>query len=381
VRSGDASSPSSPSPAGGRSSGDAPAGAWRHGTAERTAVLVVNLGTPDEPDTAAVRRYLAEFLGDPRVVEIPPLLWKPILHGIILRTRPAKSAAKYASVWTPEGSPLAVWTRKQAALLRGYLGERAHAVLVEHAMRYGNPSIASVLDRLAAQGATRILVLPLYPQYSAATTGTVNDEVMRWALGRRWQPELRFVGAHHDNDGYIDALAQRMQAHWQTEGRAERLVLSFHGMPARTLDLGDPYFCHCQKTGRLLRERLSLREEQVLVTFQSRFGKAKWLEPYTEPTLVKLAQQGIASVDVFCPGFVADCLETLEEIDMEARKAFLGAGGKTFHYVSALNDRHEWIAALAALAIKHMQGWPVGAADASALQASVARAVGLGARG
>jgi protoporphyrin/coproporphyrin ferrochelatase len=382
VRSGDASSPSSPTKAGGRPAGDAAPGAWRHGTAARTAVLIVNLGTPDEPDTAAVRRYLAQFLADPRVVEIPPLLWKPILHGIILRTRPAKSAAKYASVWTPEGSPLAVWTRKQATLLRGYLGERAHAVLVEHAMRYGNPSIPSVLDKLVAQGATRILVLPMYPQYSAATTGTVNDEVMRWSLVQRWQPELRFVGAHHDDGGYIDALAQRVQAHWQANDRAERLVLSFHGMPARTLDLGDPYFCHCQKTARLLRERLSLREDQdVLVTFQSRFGKAKWLEPYTEPTLVKLAQQGIGSVDVFCPGFVADCLETLEEIDMEARKAFLGAGGKTFHYVSALNDRHEWLAALAALAIRHMQGWPAAAADPQVLQASAARAIARGARG
>ncbi len=368
---------SPPPSSAGAPTGDTPVGVQRHGIAARTAVLVVNLGTPDEPDTAAVRRYLAEFLGDPRVVEIPPLLWKPILHGIILRTRPAKSAAKYASVWTSEGSPLAVWTRKQAALLRGYLGERAHAVLVEHAMRYGNPSIASVLDKLVSQGATRILVLPMYPQYSAATTGTVNDEVMRWALAQRWQPELRFVGAHHDDAGYIDALAGRMQAHWQANGRADRLVLSFHGMPARTLDLGDPYFCHCQKTARLLRERLSLAKDQVLVTFQSRFGKAKWLEPYTEPTLVKLAQQGTGSVDVLCPGFVADCLETLEEIDMEARKAFLGAGGRTFHYVSALNDRHEWIAALATLAIKHMQGWPVATIDAAELERQRTRVAAL----
>ncbi len=354
---------------------------WRHGQAPRTAVLVVNLGTPDAPTTAAVRRYLAQFLSDPRVVEIPPLVWKPILHGVILRTRPAKSAAKYASIWTPDGSPLALWTRKQAVLLKGYLGERGHPVLVEHAMRYGNPSIPSVLDALASQGATRVLVLPMYPQYSAATTATVNDEVMRWALDQRWQPELRFVGAHHDDAGYIDALAARMQAHWKENGRAERLVLSFHGMPARTLDLGDPYFCHCQKTARLLRERLSMKADDVLVTFQSRFGKAKWLEPYTEPTLVKLAQQGVGSVDVFCPGFVADCLETLEEIDMEARKAFLDAGGKTFQYVSALNDRHEWIAALAALAIRHMQGWDVAAPPSAALDAQRTRATALGAQG
>jgi ferrochelatase len=354
--------------------------AWRHGRAQRTAVLVVNLGTPDEPTVPAVRRYLAQFLGDPRVVEIPPLAWKPILHGVILRTRPAKSAAKYASIWTPEGSPLAVWTRKQAVLLKGYLGERGQPVLVEHAMRYGNPSIASALDALTAEGATRILVLPMYPQYSAATTATVNDEVMRWAITQRWQPELRFVGAHHDDTGYLDALADRIQAHWQTHGRAERLVLSFHGMPARTLDLGDPYFCQCQKTARLLHMRLSLKEAEVLVTFQSRFGKAKWLEPYTEPTLVQLAQQGVGSVDVFCPGFVADCLETLEEIDMEARAAFLGAGGKTFHYVSALNDRHAWIAALAALAMRHMQGWDVALPTPAALEAQSTRAKALGAR-
>ncbi len=352
---------------------------WRHGTAQRTAVLVVNLGTPDEPTATAVRRYLAQFLSDSRVVEIPPLLWKPILHGIILRTRPAKSAAKYASVWTPEGSPLAVWTRKQALLLRGYLGERGHPVLVEHVMRYGNPSIASVLDSLKARGVTRVLVLPMYPQYSAATTGSVNDDVARWLLKQRWQPEVRFVGAHHDDPAYIDALAARLQAHWQQHGRSDRLVLSFHGMPARTLDLGDPYHCQCLKTARLLRERLTLPEAQVLVTFQSRVGKAKWREPYTEPTLVKLAQQGVTSVDVVCPGFVADCLETLEEINMEARHAFLDAGGKSFHYVSALNDRHEWIAALAALAIRHMQGWP-GVADAQVLQAQRARALALGAK-
>jgi protoporphyrin/coproporphyrin ferrochelatase len=367
-------------PQGGSRAGSDAGGAIAHGRAARTAVVVVNLGTPDEPTAASVRRYLAQFLSDPRVVEIPPLVWKPILHGIILRTRPAASAAKYASVWTPEGSPLAVWTRKQAALLRGYLGERGHPVLVEHAMRYGNPSIPSVLDGLRAQGATRILVLPMYPQYSAATTGTVNDEVMRWSMAQRWQPEMRFVGAHHDDAGYIDALATRLQAHWQMHGRAERLVLSFHGMPARTLDLGDPYFCHCQKTARLLRERLALKDEQVHVTFQSRFGKAKWLEPYTEPTLVKLAQQGVGSVDLFCPGFVADCLETLEEIDMEARKAFLDAGGKAFQYVSALNDRHEWLAALAALAVRHMQGWDMTPPAAADIEMRQARAAAVSAR-
>lgn len=353
---------------------------FRHGRPERTAVLLVNLGTPDEPTAAALRRYLGEFLSDPRVVEIPRALWLPILHGVILRTRPAKSAAKYASIWTPDGSPLAVWTTKQATLLRGYLGERGHRVLVRHAMRYGRPSIASELDALVAEGATRILVLPLYPQYSGTTTASVIDAVNAWSARQRHVPEFRFVNRYHDDEGYIRALARRIEDHWMTHGRGERLLLSFHGVPERTLQLGDPYHCHCHKTARLLAERLSLAPDRVVVTFQSRFGRAKWLEPYTEPTLVKLAQSGVKSVDVACPGFTSDCIETLEEIDMEARAAFLGAGGSEFGYIPCLNDRHEWIAALSAIAIRHLQGWPTqDAADERALQAQVDRAHRLGA--
>ncbi|MBA2723024.1 MAG: ferrochelatase, partial [Methylibium sp.] len=320
----------------------------RHGSAERVAVLLVNLGTPDAPTAPALRRYLAEFLSDPRVVEIPRALWWLILHGVILRVRPRKSAAKYASIWTDEGSPLAVWTAKQATLLAGYLGERGTPVLVRHAMRYGQPSVASRLDALKAEGATRILVLPLYPQYAAATTASVFDAVYAWAARVRRVPELRFVNHYHDDDGYIAALARRIEGHWQTHGRPERLVLSFHGVPERTLQLGDPYHCECQKTARLLRERLSLAPEQVLVTFQSRFGRARWLQPYTEPTLVALARSGVQRVDVACPGFTSDCLETLEEIAQEARHAFLEAGGREFQYIACLNDQHEWIAALGA---------------------------------
>lgn len=352
---------------------------YRHGSAERCAVLLVNLGTPDEPTAPALRRYLAEFLGDPRVVEIPRLLWLPILHGVILRVRPAKSAAKYASIWTAEGSPLAAWTAKQATLLRGYLGERGHPVAVRHAMRYGNPSVASQLDALRAEGATRVLVLPLYPQYSATTTASAFDAVYAWARRTRRLPELRFVNQYHDDPGYVLALARRIEDHWMVEGKPDRLVLSFHGVPERTLREGDPYHCQCHKTARLLAERLSLPAEQVLVTFQSRFGKAKWLEPYTEPTLIQLAQQGIQRVDVACPGFTSDCLETLEEIDQEAREAFLAAGGREFRYIPCLNDRHEWITALASVAIAHMQGWPTKAADAAALQAQADRARRLGA--
>ena len=355
-----------------------------HGTPARSAVVLVNLGTPDAPTAPALRRYLREFLSDPRVVEIPRALWWLILHGVILRVRPAKSAAKYAGIWLPEGSPLAVWTAKQAKLLQGFLGERGHrppGFLVRHAMRYGKPSIASVLDGLKADNVTRILVLPLYPQYAAATTASVNDAVMAWMQTQRRQPELRFVNHYHDDAGYIDALAQRVRAHWQMHGRGERLVLSFHGVPERSLHLGDPYHCECHVTARLLGERLGLARGELLVTFQSRFGKAKWLTPYTEPTLIALAQQGIRHVDVMCPGFTADCLETLEEIDQEARAAYLAAGGQAFNYIACLNDQHEWIAALAAIALRHLQGWPTGdAADDPALTSQRARALAMGAK-
>jgi ferrochelatase len=355
-----------------------------HGTPERTAVLLVNLGTPDAPTATALRRYLREFLSDPRVVEIPRLVWWPLLHGVILNTRPAKSAAKYASIWMPEGSPLAHWTAKQTTLLQGYLGERGlrpPQLLVRHAMRYGNPSIASVLDELKAAHATRILILPLYPQYAAATTASINDAVMAWQRGQRRQPELRFLNHYHDDAGYIGALAARVRDHWMKEGRGDKLVLSFHGLPARSLALGDPYHCECHKTARLLAERLGLAKDEWLVTFQSRFGKARWLEPYTEPTLVALARQGTTRVDVMCPGFAADCLETLEEIAQEARAAFLGAGGRGFSYIPALNDRHEWIAALAALTMRHLQGWDIAAPEAAALDAQRQRAFALGAKG
>jgi ferrochelatase len=352
-----------------------------HGKAARTAVLLCNLGTPDEPTAPALRRYLAEFLGDPRVVEIPRLVWLPILHGIILRTRPKKSAEKYAGIWLPEGSPLKVWTDRQATLLRGYLGERGHQVTVRYAMRYGNPSIASVMDELHAEGVSRVLVLPAYPQYSGTTTASVVDGVMNWARHVRHLPELRFVNRYHDDAGYIHALARTIRAHWAAHGQSDQLVMSFHGVPERTLQLGDPYHCECHKTARLLAEQLGLAKDRYKVTFQSRFGKARWLEPYTEPTLIELAQKGLKSVDVVCPGFTSDCLETLEEINMEAREAFLHAGGERFAYIPCLNDHPEWIRALANLAEQHLQGWPTKAADnPMAQKASRERALAMGAK-
>lgn len=344
-----------------------------------TAVLFCNLGTPDAPTAPALRRYLGEFLSDHRVVEIPKALWWLILHGIILRTRPAKSAAKYASIWMKEGSPLKVWTSKQAALLGHELTARGHAVDVRYAMRYGNPSIASQLDALKADGATRILILPAYPQYSGTTTASVFDAVYTWAANIRHIPEFRFVNRYHDNAGYIGALADKIRAHWAANGQAEQLVMSFHGVPERTLKLGDPYHCECYKTARLLAENLGLNKTQYKLTFQSRFGKAKWLEPYTEPTLVQMAQAGVKSVDVVCPGFTGDCLETLEEINMEARHAFLEAGGTNFNYIACLNDSPMWAAALADVAAQHLSGWPLQPANGGELAASRKAALALGA--
>jgi protoporphyrin/coproporphyrin ferrochelatase len=336
----------------------APEPPYTHGQPAKTAVLLCNLGTPDEPTAPAVRRYLAEFLGDQRVVEIPRLVWMAILHGVILRTRPRASAAKYASIWTPEGSPLQTWTAKQALLLRGWLGEAGHRVEVLHGMRYGNPSIAVQLDTLKAAGVQRILILPAYPQYSGTTTASVCDAVYAWARRQRHIPELRFVNRYHDDAGYIDALASRIRAHWRDHGQAEQLVMSFHGVPERTLRLGDPYHCECRKTARLLAARLGLDEDRYRVTFQSRFGRAKWLEPATEPVLVALARAGVRRVDVVCPGFTCDCLETLEEINMEGRAAFLQAGGQEFHYIPCLNDSPAWIGALSNIAQQHLAGWP-----------------------
>jgi ferrochelatase len=327
-----------------------------------------------------VRRYLAEFLGDHRVVEIPRLVWMAILHGIILRIRPAKSAAKYATIWTEEGSPLKIWTSQQALALQEVFNTHSEAVTVRYAMRYGNPSIASQLDALKAEGHTRILILPAYPQYSGTTTASVFDAVYHWGLRSRVLPEFRFINHYHDHPAYIQALAERVREHWAVNGQAERLVMSFHGVPERTLHLGDPYHCECYKTARLLGEALGLEKSQYMVTFQSRFGKAKWLEPYTEPTLIALGQQGVKRVDLICPGFTSDCLETLEEISQEAQEAYLHAGGEVFHYIPCLNDSNTWVNGMHEICHSHMAGWPVNAADQEQLAKSRFNALALGAK-
>lgn len=297
-------------------------------------VLLVNLGTPSAATPRAVRSFLAEFLSDPRVIELPRLLWLPILHGIVLHLRPKRSAAKYASIWMPEGSPLAVYTARQAQLLRAALpGTR-----VAYAMRYGEPNIAAGMQELAA--CPNLVVLPLYPQYSRSTTESVRDCL----------PDgTRMIENFHDHPAYIDALASLVRRHWDSHGRGT-MLMSFHGLPKRSVKRGDPYEKQCRETARLLAVALGLKESEWKLTFQSRFGAAEWLQPYTQPTLLDLARSGVKRVDVICPGFVADCLETLEEISIEARRAFLSAGGREFHLVPCLNELPVWIEALARIA-------------------------------
>ncbi|MGB0135469.1 ferrochelatase [Dokdonella sp.] len=326
---------------------------------QRLAVLLVNLGTPDAPDTASVRRYLAEFLADPRIVEQPRWLWWLVLNGIILRTRPARSAKNYAKVWTPEGSPLQVKTASLAARLQlAFETDLAGSVVVRHAMRYGSPGISDVLAELASSGMRRLLVLPLFPQFSATTSASVLDAI--GATFRKWRfpPELRFISDYHDEHAHIEALARSVEAHWATHGRAERLLLSFHGIPERYVRNGDPYRDQCLATTRALRSRLELDEKSLLLSFQSRLGREPWLQPYTDKVLESLPVDGVKSVEVLCPGFAVDCLETLEEIAITGREEFLGAGGERFHYIPCLNDGDDQVAALRDLVIRHAQGWP-----------------------
>lgn len=317
----------------------------KHSTAQQptAGVLLVNLGTPDAPTTKAVRKYLAEFLSDPRVVEIPKALWMLILHGIILRVRPKKSAALYQSIWTDEGSPLLVISKRQCTAVQLQLGEQAKVKL---GMRYGNPSIARTLREFQEEGVRKIVILPLYPHYAAPTTGSVFDAVARELMSWRWVPEVTFISGYFDSPLYIGALAQSVREHIDTHGMPQRLIFSYHGMPKRNLDLGDPYYCFCMKTTRLVAEELGLDKEACLSTFQSRFGYAEWLQPYTDKTLEELPDSGIKHVAILSPAFSADCLETLEELAQQSREIFMHAGGETYHYIPALNDRADHIAAL-----------------------------------
>ncbi|HEY8587644.1 MAG TPA: ferrochelatase [Rhodanobacter sp.] len=329
----------------------------------QAGVLLVNLGTPTAPTAKALRPYLAEFLGDRRVIDYPRWLWWLILHGVILRLRPKRSARAYARIWNPRGSPLRYGSEALATALQAELDRHAAGPLrVALAMRYGEPSVANTIDQLQQDGVRRLLVLPLYPQYSATSTGSVIDAVADAFKRLRWPPELRIINDYHDDPGHIEALATSIEHWWAANGRGDKLLLSFHGIPARYVRLGDPYFAQGKRTATLLRERLQLREDEMVVSFQSRVGREPWLQPYTDATVRQLAADGVRKLDVACPGFAVDCLETLEEIAMQNRDFFLAAGGEALRYIPALNDSPEQVRSLAALVQRHLQGWPGAAA-------------------
>ncbi|WP_426703145.1 ferrochelatase [Rhodanobacter sp. Col0626] len=325
----------------------------------QAGVLLVNLGTPTAPTARALRPYLAEFLGDPRVIDYPRWLWWLILHGVILRLRPARSAHAYARIWNERGSPLRCGSEALAEGLQDELNrQRPGKLRVALAMRYGEPSVARTIEQLQRAGVRRLLVLPVYPQYSATSTGAVIDAVADALKSMRWPPELRFINDYHDDPAHIDALATSIEHWWAANGRGEKLLLSFHGIPERYVQLGDPYLDQCQTTARLLRERLQLDENSLVVSFQSRVGRERWLHPYTDATVRQLAADGVRKLDVACPGFAVDCLETLEEIAMQNRDFFIAAGGESLRYIPALNDSVEQVNSLAALVNRHIEGWP-----------------------
>ena len=357
---------------------------YAHGQDESLGVLLVNLGTPDAPTPAAVRRYLKQFLWDPRVVEVPRPLWWLILHGFILRFRPARSARAYSKIWTDRGSPLLLRCEDIAAAAEQALRDRlAGNVHVALGMSYGRPSIAAALDELHGHRARRIVVLPLYPQYSGTTTGSVFDDVTRTLARRRWVPELRFINHYHDAPGYIGALAASIRGSWDRHGRGDKLLFSFHGVPRATLESGDPYHCHCQKTARLVADALGLDTGDWQITFQSRVGRAEWLRPYTDETISELGARGLQRIDVVCPGFSVDCLETLEEIAMQNAELFRESGGGELHYIPALNAREDHVAFLAGLLEQNAAGWPESRGDspsaAADAEASRRRALEMGA--
>jgi ferrochelatase len=332
---------------------------YQHGPQEKLGILLVNLGSPDAPTPSAVRRYLAQFLADPRVVESNRIIWWLVLHGIILRFRPARAARAYRKVWTENGSPLLHFTRLQTQAIQKKLEDRFRGhVIADMAMTYGNPSIKSGLEGLRKAGARRLLILPLYPQYSGTTTAAVFDQVTDVLQGWRWLPDLRMINQYHDHPKYIEALANSIKKQWASNKRGDLLLFSFHGIPQRYVNNGDPYFCHCQKTARLVAEKLELEKDEWKVVFQSRFGREPWLQPYCSVTLQELPASGVKNVDLICPGFSSDCLETLEEIKMENKDLFIEAGGETFNYIPCLNDSEDHMTALCEVLTAHMFGWP-----------------------
>ncbi|WP_029146712.1 ferrochelatase [Methylophilus sp. 5] len=335
-----------------------PEPAYTHGSQPKVGILLANLGTPDAPTAKALRPYLKQFLMDRRVVEIPRLIWCWILYCIILVIRPKKSAEKYASIWRKDGSPLMVYAQQQKTLFQTQLSSKINSPFAaELGMTYGNPSMQSAIESLKAQGCDRILVFPLYPQYAASSTAAALDAVWRVLLKMRNVPAIRTIKHYHDHPLYIQALASHIKTYWQQHGQPEKLVMSFHGVPKFHLLKGDPYHCECHKTARLLAEVLGLNKDQYQVAFQSRFGRQEWLQPYLANMLDVLGKQQLKRIDVICPGFSSDCLETLEEIAMEGKHLFQSVGGGDYHYIPALNSEAVWIEAMRDIALEHLQGW------------------------
>ena len=332
---------------------------YEHGSPDTTGILLTNLGTPDEPTAKAVKPYLREFLSDPRVIEIPKLLWQIILRGIILQIRPRRSAKIYSTVWTNEGSPLLAIAKKQLDLVRKNLKSSHSNSVVELAMRYGNPSIESALLKLKQQKIRRLLVLPLYPQYCAATTASTFDKVTNILQKWRWIPELRFINQYFEEENYIMALSKSIEDFWKKNGKPQKIIFSFHGIPKKYHTNGDPYHCFCLKTTRLVKQNLNLSDDEIMTTFQSRFGRAEWLQPYTSQTLMDLPKEGIKNVHIISPGFSADCLETLEELEEENKEYFIKSGGEKYKYIPCLNDHPSHISMMVNLIYKHTQGWKI----------------------
>ncbi|WP_143870766.1 ferrochelatase [Catenovulum sediminis] len=337
---------------------------FEHKQQPKIGVLITNLGTPDKPDARSLRKYLKQFLSDPRVVEVPRVLWWFVLNGIILNIRPKRSAKAYQTVWNDRGSPLMFHTHDQAEkLAKRFKDSGQENIIVDFAMRYGEPSITKRIDEMLAKGVRKLLVVPLYPQYCAATTASTFDAIAKDFVERRWLPDFRFVSHYHDFPDYIHAVANKIKVHWQQHGQADKLIFSYHGVPKKYLDKGDPYHCECYKTSRLIAEALNLSNDQYITTFQSRFGREEWLKPYTDETLKSLPANGIQSVQVVCPGFSSDCLETIEEIGEENRDYFMQAGGQSYQYIEALNSDEEHINMIYKLALNHLSGWDLSQYD------------------
>ena len=332
---------------------------YEHGSKDKTGVLITNLGTPDAPDAKSLRKYLNQFLSDPRVIEIPKFLWQIILKGIILQVRPRKSAANYKKIWTDNGSPLLDISKKQIEGVKKVISLKYPNIEFALGMRYGNPSIESALKDLQNRQVRRLLVLPLYPQYCAATTGSTFDEVTNILQTWRWIPELRFINQYFEEEEYIDALATSIKNFWEKYEKPQKIVFSYHGIPKKYLTNGDPYHCFCLKTTRLVKEKMNIADEEIITTFQSRFGRAEWLKPYTAETLKELPKKGVKDIHIISPGFSADCLETLEELEEENREYFIEAGGEKYKYIPCLNDNEKHLKFISKLILKHTQGWNI----------------------